>query len=1214
MSASPSRYRILQKLGEGGMGEVFLADDTQLGRKVAVKFLTEALEADATARERLHREARSAAALDHPYICKIYEIAEVDGRTGIVMEHVSGETLQATLARGPLAPQRALEIAGEIAEALDEAHTHRLVHRDLKPANVMLTAQGHVKVMDFGLAKAIESASGPLDDVDSAETIGPITESGVRVGTPGYMAPEQLLGAQADARSDIFAFGILLYEMLAGVHPFHRTSQSGTMAAILRDQPPPVTQYQGTLPDSAKTALDRMLAKDPGQRHHSFVDIRADLNRLLDDVSGMTPAATPAPPVSTDETPSRSRTPYVGRETECAEIRRLLDQAVAGRGATVLVGGEPGVGKTRFTEELVREARERGCLTLVGHCYETEGQPPFIPFVEILERSAKIADRATFREALGDAAPEVAKIAPELRRLFPDIPAPLELPPDQQRRFLFNAYQAFTERSARLMPIVLVLEDLHWADEPTVLLMQHLAQHLALLPLLVIGTYRDVELDVGRPFARVLESLVRERLATRISLRRLPETDVVTLLAALGGPDPPAALARVVYHETEGNPFFVEEVFQHLKEEGRLFDDAGGWRSDLDTGELQVPEGVRLVIGRRLERVSDDTRKALTVAAVIGRNFELSVLEAAAGIESDALLDALEEAEHAQLITSAASGREIRYTFSHELIRQTLNTNLSLPRQQRIHLRVAQAIESANPEAPKQQAATLAHHFYQAGSLADADTTLRHLTTAGRQALSAAAFEDAVAHFTTALSFDRLDAKARADLLYERGWALRSLAQADDAIADWQTSFSASVSLGDSASVARTAAELGLILLWQDRKVEALALAERAEHAVPRSVSADWTRVLTLLGHCRCLLGDYANGRRLLTEARDIVTRLSDDARPYEVLWMEAGAHWNFFKTRQTLEAGEVVLKMAGLSRDPWAHASTLLFRAQALASGGMPEEARTVAEEVERLGAKVGFDGAVMTGIQTRMTAAVMLTGDLQVVDQLVQDLEAASGRAGPWSWIAQLYRSQAHFWAGAWDEAAKCAAEALNQARPETFGEIAVGWQILLQAYRGDRGWLGEYRNRRDRLFREGRTPFAGDRGFAAIAAEGLVLIGAQDDALRLYPILSELLDDGCVTGVGTLSLVETQAGIAAAAGGEWDTAQQHFETALQQAHDVPNKLAQPETRRWYAWMLLDRDAPSDRDRARTLLGEAIDLYQTIGMPKHVEIAEKMLAGARK
>ena len=287
MNPTEPRYRLLSSLGAGGMGEVFLADDTQLGRKVAIKFLTEALEADATARERLHREARSAAALDHPYICKIYEIATVDGRTGIVMEHVSGETVEARLRRAPLAAHEALRIAAEIGEALDEAHSRRVVHRDLKPSNVMLTEQGHVKVMDFGLAKQSPSTSGAGAE---AETVKPITEAGVRLGTPGYMAPEQLLGGEADERSDIFAFGILLYELLAGVHPFRRTSVSGTMSAVVRETPSPIDQYAKDVPPSASVTIERLLAKDPRQRYQSFREVRTDLARLVQDTSALTPA------------------------------------------------------------------------------------------------------------------------------------------------------------------------------------------------------------------------------------------------------------------------------------------------------------------------------------------------------------------------------------------------------------------------------------------------------------------------------------------------------------------------------------------------------------------------------------------------------------------------------------------------------------------------------------------------------------------------------------------------------------------------------------------------------------------------------------------------------------------------------------------------------------------------------------------------------------
>ena len=214
---------------------------------------------------------------------------------------------------------------------------------------------------------------------------------------------------------------------------------------------------------------------------------------------------------------------------------------------------------------------------------------------------------------------------PELRRIFDDNPAPIELPPDQQRRYLFNAYQEFMERATGVMPIVMVLEDLHWGDEPTLLLLQHLAQQVSMMSFLIVGTYRDVELDVTRPFAKILEGLLRERLASRIPLRRLPESEVETLLTALARQPAPTELARIVYRETEGNPFFVEEVFQHLSEEGRLFDQAGRWRADLRIDDLQVPEGARLVIGRRLERVGDETQRALTVAAVIGRTFDLRV-------------------------------------------------------------------------------------------------------------------------------------------------------------------------------------------------------------------------------------------------------------------------------------------------------------------------------------------------------------------------------------------------------------------------------------------------------------------------------------------------------------------------------------------------------------------------------------------------------------
>ena len=561
MSETTSRYRVLESLGRGGMGEVFLADDTQLGRKVAIKFLAEALESDTTARERLYREARSAAALDHPYVCKIYELADIDGRTGVVMEHVAGETLQARLRRAPLAPKEALEIAGEVAEALEDAHAHRVIHRDLKPSNVMVTPQGHVKVMDFGLAKQAPLSSASQAD---AETVGALTESGVRIGTPGYMSPEQVLGGQADERSDIFAFGILLYELLAGVHPFTRASQSGTLSAIVRETPAPVSHYAKDAPEAARVTLDRLLAKEPGQRYQSFGEVRTDLSQLLQDASGLTPVPQADPTAATAAT---RRTPLVGRDSELAQARQLLDQAMAGHGGVLLLGGEPGVGKTRLAEEVLAEGRQRGCLALTGRCYEMEGTQPFIPWVEIVERSARIVPQAAFREALGDAAPEVAKLVPELRRLFPDIPPPIELPPEQQRRYLFNSFLEFLSRGTRVTPHALLIDDLHWGDDSTLLLLQHVAQQVSEMPLLIVGTYRDIHLEVARPFAKTLETFTRQRLARKLALPRLPQTDVGEMLEALSGQVPPAHLVTAIFAETEGNPFFVEEVYQHLSEE-----------------------------------------------------------------------------------------------------------------------------------------------------------------------------------------------------------------------------------------------------------------------------------------------------------------------------------------------------------------------------------------------------------------------------------------------------------------------------------------------------------------------------------------------------------------------------------------------------------------------------------------------------------------------
>ena len=400
----------------------------------------------------------------------------------------------------------------------------------------------------------------------------------------------------------------MLFELLTGEHPFKRGTLSDTIAAILRDAP---SRAGGSGDPIDYAIFDKLLAKTSADRYQSFDEVSVEVRRLRDATSAWTeplsePADTTEPPVGA------RRTPFVGREDERAELGRWLDRAVRGRGGLVLIGGEPGVGKTRLVEQLLDVARQQRCLTLTGRCYEMEGTAPFIPFVEIIEQYARVVPPAVLREALGDASPEVARLVPGLRRLFPDIPPALELPPEQQRHYLFKNVAEFFERVSRVSSTVLLLDDLQWADNATLLLLQHLAPTLGEQPLLALGTYRDVELDVNRPFAATLEILNRKRLAQRLNLQRLPQEGVAAMLAALGGSSPPAALVAGIYRETEGNPFFVEEVFQHLEEEEALHGD------QRRIADLRYNKGQALRSLGRWEAALEEWKKALSVYEEMG--------------------------------------------------------------------------------------------------------------------------------------------------------------------------------------------------------------------------------------------------------------------------------------------------------------------------------------------------------------------------------------------------------------------------------------------------------------------------------------------------------------------------------------------------------------------------------------------------------------------
>lgn len=474
-------------------------------------------------------------------------------------------------------------------------------------------------------------------------------------------------------------------------------------------------------------------------------------------------------------------TPFVGRTEEMARLARAWKEARAGHGGLVMLVGEPGIGKTRMAEEFAGSVQREGATVLRGRSYEGEWAPPYGPFAEAIEAYALAAEPKELREDLASGAGVVARLAPAIRLKLPDILDPPALNPDEEQFRLLDAVSQFFGASCERAPLLLVLDDLHWADKGTLSLFRHVARYASQRRFLLVGAYRDVELDHQHPLADALVALRRESNSERVLIKGLDDHELVQLLASVGEKDIPNDLVAAISAETNGNPFFVREVLLHLLEMGALDCKGGRWTTDrARVQEAGIPEGVRHAVGQRLSRLADNTNRLLSAASTFSGEFHLGVAGRVAGLEEPSALDAIDEALDAQVIQPGA--RADTFEFKHALVRQTLYDELSPPRQVRLHRQVAEAMEATFGDDIGDQVAELAFQYHRSSPMPGAERGVQYALAAADRAEAAYAVSEVAAFLRMAMELMPEDDERRPRLLGRLGLALAWALDFDEAV------------------------------------------------------------------------------------------------------------------------------------------------------------------------------------------------------------------------------------------------------------------------------------------------------------------------------------------------------------------------------------------------------------------------------------------------
>jgi predicted ATPase len=786
------RYLILEELGKGGMGRVYRVKDQKLDEEMALKLLKPEIAEDEETIERFKNELKFARKISHRNVCRMYDLHEERGTYFITMEHVPGVSLKSLIQKGgPLPADKATRIAKQICAGLEEAHNLGIIHRDLKPQNIMLDPDENARIMDFGISRFLQAKG--------------FTQTGMIIGTPDYLSPEQAEGFEVDLRSDIYSLGIILYEMVTGKVPFEGDTALSIVLKHRSELPPDPRKFNHGLSSELSAVILKCLAKNKEERYQSAGELLKELDSLEKGTGVTATAAGPRAPafLTKEEIIEKEKPIFVAREQEIKKLNAFLEKVISGNGQVVFVTGEAGCGKTALTQEFCLRAQETypDLMVASGKCNAHTGiGDPYLPFIELLalltgEVEAKWAAGVMTKshahrlwnliplsaKAIVDQGPDLVNIFVQgggllsraqaissvstdwLLRLKKLVERKSQLPPDStlQQSNLFEQYTRVLMALAREKPLLFVLDDLQWVDAGSASLLFHLGRRIAGSRILIVGAFRSDEVALGRGDARhPLETVVHEFKRDYGDIEvEVGEAEGRKFVDALIDTEPNRlnpTFRKTLLQQTRGHPLFTVELLREMQDRALLVkDDEGRWVEGPSLSWDTLPARVDAVIEERISRLSDNLREILTFASVEGEEFTAEVVARLQELETRKLIRFLSsELDKRHHLVSAKGIRQLEklhlsiYLFRHILYQRFLYNSLDEVERTQLHAEVGQILEDLYGERKEEISVQLARHFQEAGIV---DKAIEYLHKAGNKAVRLSAGEEAIAHYKKAL-------------------------------------------------------------------------------------------------------------------------------------------------------------------------------------------------------------------------------------------------------------------------------------------------------------------------------------------------------------------------------------------------------------------------------------------------------------------------------